>query len=213
MKLYFHPISSYSQKVLVAFHEKGFPFEPEIVDLFDPEARAAYAKVYPFGKVPLLVGGDNFIPESSIIIEYVDAHFGGGTRLIPEDKDLARRTRFYDRLFDLYVNEPVTTLIFDSMKPAAEKEPKRVEAAKTRLDQAFAMFDRHFEKKTWTLGDDFTMADCAAAPALAYARMVHPYDQHKNLSAYFGRLAERPSVAKTLAEAQPYLAKMASARK
>jgi glutathione S-transferase len=49
------------------------------------------------------------------------------------------------------------------------------------------------------------MADCAAAPALGYCRMVYPFTKHKNIMAYMNRLAERPSFQRVLKEAEPYL--------
>src|SRR4051794_38545067 len=106
MKLYFHPVSSYSQKVLVAFYEKNVPFAPEIVE-FTESGRAEYLKINPLGKIPFVVADNGHkVPESSIIIEYLDGHFDSGTRLIPADKDLARQTRFHDRLSDLYLHDP-----------------------------------------------------------------------------------------------------------
>ena len=206
--LHYHPLSTFSQKTLVALYEKDFPFTPQLLDITNPEARAAYKKLYPLGKIPLLTGEDQFIPESSIIIEYVDSHHEGKIRLIPADPDKARKARFYDRLFDLYVMEPVLTVFFDGRKPEAEREPKRVAAAKERLDLMYGMFDGHFAKNTWTLGDAFTMPDCAAAGALGLAHMVYPYESHANLRAYFGRLSERPTFQKVRAEVAPYIAKM-----
>jgi glutathione S-transferase len=209
MKLYYHPVSTYSQKTVMAFHEKKVAFTPEIVNLMTPEGRDAYKKIYPVVKVPLLVLDDGWlIPESTIIIEYLDTHHSSGTRLIPEDKELARRARFHDRQFDLYVNDTTATIFFDSRKPPEKKEPERVATAKGRLDVMFSYFDKHFAKNTWALGDVFSVADCAAAPPLGYLREVYPFDKHPNLKSYFGRLAERPSYAKVLAEAAPHLAKM-----
>jgi glutathione S-transferase len=206
--LHYHPLSTYSQKTLMALYEKGFPFTPQILDITSADAREAYKKVYPLGKIPLLTGEDQFIPESSIIIEYVDAHHDGKLRLIPADRDQARKARFYDRLMDNYVMEPVLTVFFDGRKPEAEREPKRVEAAKARLDTMYAMFDAHLAKNTWILGEAFTMPDCAAAGALGLAHMVYPYEKHANLRAYFGRLSERPTFQKVRAEVAPYIAKM-----
>ena len=205
--LHYHPLSTYSQKTLMAFYEKDFPFTPQILDITSPEARAAYKKVYALGKIPLLTGEDQFIPESSIIIEYVDAHHEGKIRLIPADRDQARKARFYDRLIDLYVMDPVLTVFFDGRKPEAEREPKRVAAAKERLDTMYAMLDGHLAKNTWMLGDAFTMPDCAAAGALGLAHMVYPYETYANLRAYFGRLSERPTFQRVRAEVAPYIAK------
>jgi glutathione S-transferase len=209
MKLYLNPLSTYSQKVLVALYEKGVPFTPEHVNLRDPEPRAEYLKVNPFGKVPTLVLDDGRkIPESSIIIEYLEDHFAGsGTRLIPADKDQARQARFHDRAFDLYVNDKVSTIFWDNLAPEDKKNPTAVAQARATLDTAFGMYDEMFSKQTWAAGADFSIADCAAAPTLAYARQVHPFAQHKHLTAYVGRLLERPSFARVLAEAAPHMAK------
>jgi glutathione S-transferase len=209
MKLYFHPVSAYSQKTLTAFYEKKVTFEPHIVNLFDPAARAEFAKLSPLGKVPLLVRDDGrIIPESTIIIEYLDGAFDTGQRLIPEDKELARITRFHDRSFDLYLSEPMQKVFFDSRKPEADRDPRGVASAKALLDKSLALLDRHFEKNTWANGVDFSMADCAAAPALSYLKLCYPFDQYRHVVAYAGRLFERPSFARVLTEAQPYLAKL-----
>jgi|HubBroStandDraft_4_1064222.scaffolds.fasta_scaffold418313_2 glutathione S-transferase len=211
MKLYYFPLSTYSQKALTAFYEKGVAFTPEIVSLMDPAQRAEYvAKVNRLGKVPTLVLDDgSIIPESTTIIEYLEDHHGdSGTRLIPADRDLARQTRFNDRNFDLYLNNNMSTIFFDGRKPEAERSPRAVAAARAQLDIVYGIYDEHFAKRTWAIGDAFTMADCAAAPCLAYLKMVHPYEQHKHLVAYAGRLAERPSFARVQHEAAPFMAKM-----
>ncbi|MCK6590001.1 MAG: glutathione S-transferase family protein, partial [Polyangiaceae bacterium] len=73
MKLYYNPLSSYSQKVVIAFYEKNVQFTPEMINVMDPEARAEYTKVSPFGKIPLLVLDDGRkVIESTIIIEYLE---------------------------------------------------------------------------------------------------------------------------------------------
>lgn len=207
MKLYYHPVSSYSQKVLMALYEKNCPFEPVIVNLMDEKGREEYKKIYPMGKVPFLrIEQKSWsVPESSIIIEYIDRYFPGGTRLIPDDPDLARQVRMRDRFFDLYVNDTMTKIFFDGLRPQGQNDPYGVQQAKDRLETAFAMIDRDLADKTWAMGDVFSMADCAAAPALFYCRMIYPFTKYDNVSAYFNRLAERPSFQRVIKEAQPYL--------
>jgi glutathione S-transferase len=212
MKLYYHPRSSYSQKVLIALHEKRASFTPAIVDPGDAGDRAELAKLTPLGKVPVLVLDDGWkIPESSIIIEYLDAHVSTGTRLIPDAVDLARQTRFHDRIADLYVNDSMTKIFFDSLKPEGKRDPDGVAAARQRLDTMFAGLDEHLAKRTWLMGDAFTMADCALIPPLGYCRTLHPFDRWKNVTAYANRAFERPSVLKVHAELAPYLAKAGAA--
>lgn len=209
LKLYFHPFSSFCQKALVALYENDTPFEPHIVDLSNEASRAAFKKIWPIGKFPVLRDDarDQTIPEGSIIIEYLAQHYPGKTQLVPADADLAWQTRMRDRFYDLYVNEPMGKVVTDKLRPVGNNDPHGVEQAKAMLKTAYGMIDQEMGTKTWAMGDAFSMADCAAAPAMFYANLVMPFgDTHKNTAAYLGRLMERPSFARAIEEAQPYLA-------
>ncbi len=207
MKLYHHPVSSYSQKVILAFYEKEIAFTPEILNMMDPAVRAGYAKVSPLGKMPLLaLDNGRTIFETSIILEYLDMYYpASGTRLIPEDREAALEARFLDRVFDLYINDNIVKLFFDSMTPEDQRDHRGVAMAKATLDKTYAMLDERLAGRTWAIGDSFTIADCAAAPPLFYANMAYPFE-HENLVAYTRRLAERPSYARVTQEAAPYMA-------
>ncbi|MEZ5829715.1 MAG: glutathione S-transferase family protein [Dongiaceae bacterium] len=207
LKFYFHPLSSFCQKVLVALYETGTPFEPRIVDLFNEIAE--YKKIWPIGKIPVLrdEARDRTIPETSIIIEYLAQYFPGKTQLFPADRDLCRQMRLRDRFYDLYVNVPMQKIVTDKLRPEGKNDPFGVEEARRLLQTSLGMIEQDMASNRWAMGEDFTMADCAAAPALFYANMVVPFrDTHRNVAAYFDRLAERPSFARVLKEAQPYLA-------
>jgi glutathione S-transferase len=210
LKLYFHPLSSFCQKALIAFYENDTPFEPHIVDLSDESSSAEFKKIWPIGKFPVLRDDakGRTIPESSIIIEYLGLHYPGRIQLVPADADLARQTRMRDRFYDLYVHLPMQKVVTDRLRPAGKNDPHGVELAKAQLQTAYGMIDREMATKTWAMGDAFSMADCAAAPPLFYANLVLPFgDTHRNMAAYFGRLMERPSFARAVEEAKPYLAK------
>lgn len=211
LKLYFHPLSSFCQKALIALYEKNAPFEGEIVNLGDPESSAAFKAIWPIGRFPVLrdEAEDRMVPESSIIIEYLDQNFPGGPKLIPADATEARETRFRDRFFDLYVNVPMQKVVTDRLRPAGSNDPFGVEQAKTLLQTAFGLIEKAMATRTWAMGDAFTMADCAAAPGLYYANMVMPLGgNYPNAAAYLARLMERPSFARVVREAAPYLANM-----
>lgn len=207
MKLYYHPISTYSQKALIALYEKELDFEPEIVSLMNPEARQKYHEVYPMGKIPCLQLEDgHIIPEASIIIEYLDPL--AEPTLIKGNADETRRIRFKDRMFDLYLNDAVVTLLFQSMKPESEQDPERIEKAQFQVNTMYGFMENEFGKQSYANGEEFLMSDCAAAPALFYAEQVIPFAEHKNISAYWERLKSRPSIQRTHAEAAPILEKM-----
>jgi glutathione S-transferase len=207
LRLYFHPLSSFCQKVLIALYETGTPFEPHIVDLGNEVSSAEFKSIWPIGKFPVLRDEtrDWTVPESSIIIEYLNQHYPGQSKLVPSDEDLARQTRMRDRFFDLYVNVPMQKIVTDRLRPGGSSDQYGVKQARALLAIALGMVDRDIATKTWAMGDAFTMADCAAAPALYYANLVTPFgDTHANASAYFRRLLERPSFARAVAEAEPY---------
>ena len=207
LKLYFHPLSSFCHKVLIALYETGTPFEPSIVDLMGNAAE--FKKIWPTGKIPVLrdEAKDRTIPETSIIIEYLAQYFPGQAQLFPQDRDLCRQMRLRDRFYDLYVNVPMQKIVTDRLRPAGKSDEYGVEEAREIIRTSLRMIDADMAKNRWAMGENFTMADCAAAPALFYADMVVPFrETHKNAAAYLDRLMERPSYARVLKEAQPYFA-------
>jgi glutathione S-transferase len=209
MKLYYFPVSTYSQKALLALHEKGIEFVPQYVNLMDKTEREQYREIYPIGKIPLLKPSEDYmVPESSIIIEYLQDHFPEGSRLIPKEMDAARRTRFVDRLCDLYLNNPTVELLFEGWKPQAEQDEEHIAKQKRLLDAQYSYMDKLLADNTWLMGEEFTLADCAAIPPLYYAQKLYPFTGYKNLAAYFARALERPSYQKVLAEARPILEQM-----
>ena len=207
LMLHFHPLASYCHKVLIALYENDTLFEPKIVN-FDEEASSAELLArWPVGKIPVLHDKDRnrTVPETSIIIEYLDEHYPGRTRFIPRDKETAREVRLWDRFFDLYVQSPMQKIVTDRLRPDGSWDPHGVAEAQSTLRTAYKMIDTHMGNSAWAGGDEFTMADCSAAPALFYGGIVLPFAEDlKQLSSYFERLLERPSVARTIREARPY---------
>ncbi len=207
LTLYSHPLASFCHKVLIALYENGTPFRAETVDLGDPGSAAAHIERWPVGKMPVLhdAAAKRVIPETSIIIEYLQDHYPGPVTLLPENPEARLEARLWDRFFDLYVNVPVGKIVTDRIRPAGQADPYGVAEARRLLDTAYDMIEGQMTVNRWATGDDFTLADCAAAPSLFYATFVHPFqgDQHQ-LAGYRDRLLERPSVARVIAEARPY---------
>ena len=209
LTLYMHPLSSYCQKVLVALYENDTPFAPKIVDLGDEASRTEFLRVWPVGKFPVLHDDARgaLIPESSIIIEYLARYYPGPTALVPVDTDLAWQTRLEDRCFDLYVNEPMAKIVTDKLRPPGRGDPHGIEQARNMLRTSYELIEKKMQSRAWASGDSFSMADCAAAPALFYANLVMPFGATQtNTAAYLARLKTRPSFARVIEEAQPYFA-------
>jgi glutathione S-transferase len=207
LTLYFHPFSSFCQKVLIALYENATPFQPKLIDLGDLASRAELEQIWPICKFPVLrdEARDWTIPESSTIIEYLAQHYPGPSQLVPTDPDLARQVRMRDRFFDNYVEVPMQKIVADRLRPADKKDPFGVDQARRQLQVSLDMTERAMAKQTWAIGEQFTMADCAAAPGLYYVQLVQPFDQsHPHATAYFRRLMARPSFARVVSEAEPY---------
>ena len=163
LALYAHPFSSYCQKVLVALYENGTPFEYR--DLEDAVNGQALEALWPMKRFPVLVDGERTVLEASCIIEYLQLHHPGPARLIPDDPDVALDVRMLDRFFDNYVSTPQQKFVFDILRPEADRDPYGVREARAMLETAYAWLDARMAGREWAAGDDFSMADCGAAPS------------------------------------------------
>lgn len=209
LTLYFHPLSSYCHKVLIALYENATPFTPLLVDLGNPASRDAFKAVWPVGKFPVLrdEASGRVIPESSTIIEWLAQHRPGPVKLVPDAAETALDVRALDRFFDLHVHTHMQRIIGERLRPADRKDPYGLDQARAALEVALGIAEKRMADRTWAAGEVFTMADCAAAPALFYVDMaLAPLaGSYPNLAAYLERLRQRPSYARALEEAQPYM--------
>lgn len=205
LKLYYHPLSSYCHKALIALYEGGIPFEPVLVDLSNEASAAPLRALWPVAKFPVLrdEARGQTVAEATVIIEYLDSHYG--TKLLPAGGDHAWQARMWDRFYDLHLHTQMQKLVDDTMRAAGTKDPLGVERAQALMRTCYAMADREMADKTWAMGDTFSLADCAAAPALFYSDYALPIDPAlRNLRAYRNRLLARPSYARALKEAEPF---------
>ena len=203
--LHYHPLSSFCWKALIALRENGSPFETRMVNFGDPEAKAAFAALWPTAKIPLLEDDGRIVPETSIIIEYIDQRHPGSVRLLPEDPEERLEVRLWDRIFDLHVSSPMQGFVAQHLRPEGERDARTLDESLAGLATAYDMIEDRFGDRSWAGGGSFSMADCAAAPALFYAATILPFPPGSHtLTGYFERLMERPSVERTIAEARPF---------
>ncbi len=203
--LYAHPLSSYCWKVLTAFYELGMPFDYRLLAPEDTGTARELHALWPIGRFPVLRDEGRTIAESSVIIEYIDLRHGGPLHLLPADPAAALDVRMRDRFFDNYVMTPMQAIVFNRIRPAHARDPYGVAQARTLIDTAYRWLDGEMETRLWAAGARFSLADCAAAPALSYADRVQPMaGRFPHLAAYLARLTARPSFARVLKEAEPY---------
>jgi glutathione S-transferase len=201
--LYAHPFSSYCQKVLMALWENDTPFAYRHME--EPGAAEELADLWPIRKFPVLVDGNSTIVETSIIIEHLDLHHRGSVRFLPDGPADALEVRLLDRFFDQYVMNAAQGAVAESLRTAPDRLDEAKQSAAKALEVAYAWLEQRLDGREWAAGDDFSLADCAAAPSLFYGDWVHAIDDaYPRLRAYRARLIARPSFARAVEEGRKY---------
>jgi glutathione S-transferase len=203
LELFAHPFSSYCQKALIALYESEIPFTYRFME--DEGVGEELASLWPHRKFPILRDDGKVILEATIIIEHLQVRFPGPVRLIPSDPAQAVEVRMLDRFFDNYVMTPQGKFVLDALRPAESRDPYGVEEARKMLDVSYAWLDQRLATRIWAAGDQFSLADCAAAPSLFYADWTYRIPSHyRALGAYRARLLKRPSFARAVDEARRF---------
>ncbi|MDI2143539.1 MULTISPECIES: glutathione S-transferase family protein [unclassified Pseudomonas] len=203
LTLYYHPLSSYCHKVLIALYEHGTAFDRRVIDLSSEAERAELRALWPLVKFPVLQdrARQRSVPESSVIIEYLDHYHARAGRLIPTDWDTALQVRLWDRFFDNYVMTPMSQIVADRI----HSRNADLSSQRTLLNTAYDMLENQLATHPWIASPDYSMADCSASPALFYASTLVPFGADRpRLSAYFERLVQRPSFRQVIDEAKPW---------
>lgn len=200
--LHYHPLASFAMKVTFGLYEIGFEHEKKTVNLMDPAERAEYSKLTPIGKLPVLRDDSTgrVYLESSVILEAV-----GGDRLIPRDREQALECRYLDRVFDMYVAEQTAKIVTDKLRPEGCHDPFGVDDARKKLTTAYDLLEGRLVGREFAAGDELSLADCAASPALFWADKIQSFRDRPHLTAYYARLRERPAFARVLREAEPFM--------
>jgi glutathione S-transferase len=207
LQLFGHPFSSYTQKALIALYENGTPFEFRMLSPDEPANGAEFARLWPIKRFPILVDEGQTVVEATTVIEHLQAYNPGPVTLIPEAAGAAVEVRMMDRVFDNYVMNTQQKCVFDAIRAPDARDAHGVAEAKAMLDTVYAWIDERMAGREWAVNDSFSLADCAAGPALFYADWTYPIPaRFTNLHTYRRRLLARPSFSRAIDEARPYRA-------
>lgn len=204
LTLYAHPFSSYCWKVQIALDTDGTPYAYRNVDPAHPGIMDELRALWPLAKFPVLVDDGEVVAETTCIIEHLQAKHPGPNVWIPEG-DEGRRVRFLDRFFDNHIQGNMQPSVNHAIWP--DGEGKAATRGLEALRIAYDWLETNLPDSEWAAGDGFTLADCAAAPALFYADWIDEIGgQRPRLKAYRARLLAHPAVAKSVEGARPYRA-------
>jgi len=197
LRLYYSPLSTFSQRVRIALLEKGTPAELVEVDLpgraqFQPE----YLAKNPYGRVPAIDEDGWGLYESTAILEYLEA-----TRpsppLVPADARGRARVAMHMKLCDLELAGPARTILVPKRFLPRERwilEP--MEKARGKIEKHLAILEPEIQGREFLAGDRFTLADVCYAPFLQFLPILD-VTPGPAVQSWAARLVERPSVRET----------------
>ena len=198
--------SPFARKVMVAFEEKGMPFESKDLAPFpkSPELLA----MNPIGKIPILELSDGtYIADSSVICAYLE-RVHPQPALLPEDPVAYARALFIEEYCDTILFSAISTIYFERyIKPnlfetecdEAAVAAKIEEELEPTLDQLEGLIP---DACGPLYGDAFSLADIALGAqlsSLALARVEIDAARWPKISAYSAWVLGRDSFAKVLA--------------
>jgi len=200
IKLHYHPLSTYSRRVLMAFAEKQIPHDLVVVDMAARRHREQpYLSLNPYGRVPTLEEDGFVLFESTAILNYLEA-----TRptppLVPADARSRALVNMHMKLCDLQFTRHAGTIVFPKRFLPKEKWNTAVMAeAKTEIEKHLAIIDKQLAGKTYLVAEQFSLADLCYTPFLEFLPLME-IAPPSTVAAWSERLLARPSAVATRPE-------------
>ena len=199
IKLYDAVPSSNSDRVKIALHEKGLPYERATLVLArKDQKRPDFLKLNPYGKVPVIDDGGQILFESCIINEYLEEKYPTPS-LMPKDPYLRGRGRVLVDYALNYMHDPYWALRGEMLKPASERNAAVSEEKHRSLRDLMQYLEADLGDKLYFLGD-LSLTDIAIVPRAlrmeAYGALPAP--SLPRLNAWLERMKARPSVKQIL---------------
>jgi glutathione S-transferase len=201
IKLYYHPLSTYSRRVRIALAEKQIAYEAIVVDMAQGKHKeAAYRALNPYGRVPTLEEDGFVLYESTAILNYLEA-----TRaeppLVPADLRQRALVDMHMKLCDIQMTRHTGTIIFPKRFLPKEKwNEAAMAAAKTEIEAHLAILERQLAGKQYLVAEQFTLADICYLPFLEFLPLME-ISPAPAIAAWRERLLTRPSARATKPDA------------
>jgi glutathione S-transferase len=194
LKIFGHPMSTCTRKVLMTLAENDVPYEMTVVDFAKGEHKAeAHVARQPFGRIPTLDDDGFTMFESRAISRYVDQKAGG--KLVPSDAKTRAKVEQWISIETSEFSGHAMKFIYEHIFKRPQ-EPAVLEAAKQSLETTCAFMDKTLAKQPYLAGSDFTLADVCFMPYLEYAMNTPAkeiFAKYPHLMAWWNKISERPT--------------------
>jgi glutathione S-transferase len=200
LKLHYHPLSTFSRRVLIAFAEKQVPHELLIVDMAARRHREqAYLSLNPYGRVPTLEEDGFVLFESTAILVYLEATWPSPP-LIPADARGRALVDMHMKLCDLHLTRYAGTIIFPRrFLPKERWNTSAMDEAKAEIEKHLLILDKHLDGKTYLVAERFSLAEVCYMPFLDFLPLME-IDPPSAVASWSQRLLARPSAVATRPE-------------
>lgn len=197
LRVYYHPLSTFSQRVRIALIEKGIPAELVEVDLAGrAQFRPDYLSKNPYGRVPAIDEDGWVLYESTAILEYLEAT-RPSPALVPSDPRGRARVAMHMKLCDLEFAGPARTILLPKrFLPKERWDLEPMEKARVRIEKHLSILESEVRDMPFLAGDRFTLADVCYAPFLQFLPTLD-VAPGPAVQSWAGRVVERPSVRQT----------------
>ncbi len=201
MKLYGHPMSTCTRKVMTVLAEKGEKYDFILVDLMKGEHKAPdHLARQPFGVVPSIDDGGFQLFESRAICRYLDETLTTGNRLTPATaKDRALMEQWISvehSYFTPAAMKVITQAVFNPMMFGKPADEELLKAGREATTKAAVVLDAHLKGKDFLVAEQFTIADICYLPYIEYLFAGKQGDlitDHKHVASWWNRCSERAS--------------------
>ncbi|WP_437573272.1 glutathione S-transferase family protein [Sorangium sp. So ce887] len=202
MKLYGHPMSTCTRKVLTVLAEKGHEAQFELVDLMKGEQKQpAHLARQPFGVIPVLEDEDFSLYESRAIMRYLDQKLPGAS-LTPTE---LRARALMDQWLSVeqsYVSTPAVKIVFQRVihpMRGQQSDESVVDAARAEIARALDVVDRAMASQEYLAGSSYSLADVSWTPylhCLVMSKVEELITDRPNVAAWWKRISARPAWVK-----------------
>lgn len=198
MKVYGHPMSTCTRKVLMTLAEKGARADLQMVDIMKGEGHSPeHLARQPFGQVPVFEDDDGWqLYESRAICRYLDAKLPGPALLPADPRQRALAEQWISieaSNFSPAAMKIVWNLFFNKFF-GKEPDMAAVEDGRKGVKKAVAVMDKQLTGRNFLVGDGLTLADICFMPYIEYlaaAGEIGLIHESEKVAAWWRRLSDR----------------------